>query len=473
MERNRTLVLFIVVLGTLMGALDGTIVVLAFPVIASNLKADFITAIWIILIYLLIIAVTTTQLGRVGDIYGRSRSFNVGFGVFTIGSAMCGLSPSITVLIFSRAIQAVGGALMQSNSGAIIADTFSRETRGRAFGWNALGWTAGSMLGIVLGGAIATFIGWQFIFFINIPIGIGAFILGSKYLRDVTKLKAKIDLIGMVILGSSLSLISVGATSFAALGFSALNLVLALIGIFLIPMFILYDRRSESPTIDFESLKNKVVRNASLSAFFVSVGYLSVVFLLIMYLQGIRGLTPLNASILLTPGYVAGAFLGPLMGRLSDKYGSRGIATLGIIFLGIATLVYLTLRDTSPLYVVLIGSAASGVGTSMFFPANSAAVMANTRTGGYGSISGLLRTLQNIGILGSFVLAISVASLSIPRDVAFEVFLGTTNLTGGISQVFIRGIDSALYASLIILFIAGLLSFVRGKETRTNTVEPR
>jgi MFS family permease len=166
------------------------------------------------------------------------------------------------------------------------------------------------------------------------------------------------------------------------------------------------------------------------------------------------------------PGYVAGSFLGPVMGRLSDKYGSREIATLGVGFLCAAIFIYLTLGANSSFYIVLIGSAVSGFGTSMFFPANNSAVMANARTGSYGSISGLLRTLQNIGILGSFVIAISVAAASIPRQVAFEVFIGTTNLTGGVTRDFIAGIDHAFYVSLAILVLAGVLSFIRGRESR-------
>jgi MFS family permease len=154
------------------------------------------------------------------------------------------------------------------------------------------------------------------------------------------------------------------------------------------------------------------------------------------------------------------------MGRLSDKYGSREIATAGVLFIGVAILIYLTLGVDTPIYVVLIGSAVSGFGTSMFFPANNSAVMANARTGSFGSISGLLRTLQNIGVLGSFVVAISVAAASIPRDLAFQIFIGTSMLSGNVSQAFIGGIDNAFYVSIVILFIAGILSLVRGKETR-------
>ena len=465
--RHSNIVLGIVMLGTLMGALDSTIVLLAFPVINDSLHSTLAVSLWIILAYLLVLAVATTQMGRIGDIYGRSRIFNLGFVIFTVGSALCGFSPHIYPLIAFRGVQAVGGAIMQATSGAIIADYFPRERRGRAYGYNALGFTAGAMLGIVLGGIITTFVSWQYIFFINIPIGVIAAIVGLKYMKDIEpRTAAKLDLAGMGLLAAALVLISFGLVSFASEGISVFSIVLAVIGAVLLPIFIWYDRQLKNPMIDFEAFKNKILRNAIFSAFFTSIGYFSVVFLVIMYLQGIRALTPLNASLLLVPGYVAGSFLGPIMGRLSDKYGSREIATLGIFFLALAVLVYLTLGATSPLYIVLIASAVSGIGTSMFFPANNSAVMANVRTGSYGSISGLLRTVQNIGLVGSYVLAISVAAASIPRQVAFEVFVGTTNLSGGVSQAFISGIDHAFYASIAILAIAGVLSYIRGKDVR-------
>ncbi len=470
-DRRRSLILTIVVLGTLMGSVDVTIVLLAFPVINDSLHSDFITSIWVILAYLLIIAVTTTQFGRLGDIYGRSRMFNFGFAIFTVGSALCGFSNSMYLLIAFRVVQAVGGSIMQANSGAIIADIFPPQVRGKAFGYNSLGWTAGAMIGIVLGGIITTFAGWEFIFFINIPIGIVGVIAGLKYVKDTARVKAKIDIFGVALLGAALTLFSLGDTGFAAEGVTVQNSALTVVGVLLIVGFLFYDHRLKSSMIDFEAFKNRVLRNAVAATFFVSLGYLSVAFMIIMYLQGIRGLSPLDASLLLVPGYVAGSFLGPLMGRLSDKYGSREIATLGIIFLAAATLVYLTLRADTSLYVVLAASAISGIGTSMFYPANTAAVMAHARTGSYGSISGLLRTLQNIGTLGSFVLTISVAAFSIPRDVAFQIFLGTTNLTGGVTTQFIGGIDAAFYVSLALLAIAGFLSYFRGKEVNSEKTQ--
>ncbi|HVP95755.1 MFS transporter [Methanoregula sp.] len=466
MDTKQKIIIAVLMLGTLMGSLDSTIVILAFPTISDSLHAEFITTLWIILIYLLVVAVCTTQLGRIGDIYGRSRMFNAGFGIFTLGSLFCGLSPAISWLIASRGVQAVGGALMQANSGAIIADTFPPNVRGTAFGYISLGWTSGAMLGIVLGGIITTYVGWEYIFFINIPIGIIATILGFRYLTDNPRVQATLDLTGMFLLGAALTFISFAGVDYATEGTAFTNIAALCIGLVLLFLFIVFERQTTRPIIDFSALRSRVLRYSMMAAFFLSLGYLSVVFLITMYLQGIRALSPLDAALLLTPGYVVGSLLSPYMGRLSDRYGARVLATTGTAVLILATLIYLTFRVDTPLWEVLVASGVSGLGTAMFFPSNNSAVMANAPPGSYGGISGILRTMQNIGILGSFVIAITVSAASIPRDVAFEVFIGTTNLVGGVSDAFIRGIDAALWASVIIIGVAGILSWMRGRESR-------
>ncbi|HVN65517.1 MAG TPA: MFS transporter [Methanomicrobiales archaeon] len=466
MNAGQKIVLGILMLGTLMGALDSTIVLLAFPTISESLHADLLSTLWIILVYLLVVAVCTTQLGRLGDLYGRSRMFNAGFGVFTLGSLFCGLSPCIGWLIASRAVQALGGAFMQANSGAIIADIFPPNARGAAFGYLSLGWTSGAMLGIVLGGIITTFIGWEYIFFINIPIGIAASVLGYLYVRDNVRVEARLDMAGMLLLGAALALVSYAAVDFAGQGFTGQNALALLFGVISSLAFIAFELRTPRPIIDFSAMSSRVLRYSITAAFFLSLGYLSVVFLITMFLQGIQALSPLDAALLLIPGYVAGSLLSPFMGRLSDRYGARIITTLGCGFLMLATGIYLTLRADTPALVVLTASGISGIGTSMFFPANNSAVMANAPPGAYGAISGILRTVQNIGVLGSFVITITVASASIPRDVAFQVFIGTTNLMGGVSEAFLAGIDGALAVSIGIIAIAGIMSFLRGKEER-------
>ena len=468
---NENKILIIIILGTLMGALDTTIVLLALPTLTSELHANLSISLWVILMYLLVTAVTTTQFGRIGDMFGRGKIFNTGFVVFTIGSALCGFSPSIGYLIGFRALQAIGGSLMQANSGAIIADTFEAHRRGKAFGFSSIGWNMGSMLGIVLGGFITTFIGWRYIFYINIPIGIVATAFGLKYVRDEKKTNAKMDLIGMLFLTSALILVSYGAIDITGTGFDAFNLSLIAIGLMLGVVFLLVEKKVAHPMLVLSAFKNRVLTFSIFASFFQSVGYLAVAFILIMYLQGVRGMNPFSASLLLIPGYIISSMTSPFMGRLSDKYGARIIATLGILLMICTIVIYTTLTPTTNLYLIVLASVISGIGASMFWPANSSAIMSNADPAHYGSISGLSRLTGNIGTLSSFVLSITVASLAIPRNVAFQIFLGSSALIGNISTEFMHGIHTTFFVSIVLLAIAALMSLIRGKEDRTRIHE--
>ncbi len=449
-----------------MGAVDSTIVLLALPTITVDLNTQLSYSIWIIMIYLLVIAVGTTQFGRLGDILTRKVVFNTGLGLFTVGSALCGASSGIAELIAFRAVQACGASMIQSNSGAIVADNFPPNKRGRVFGYTAVGYNAGAMLGIVLGGIITTFIGWRYIFYINVPIGAFAIYFGTRYIRRGHKAGNKLDIPGTITLALALILISYAAVDIASYGVRSLNISLILGGIAVLIIFIFTERMVAKPLLPMKIFRIRILTFSIMASFFQSLGFLAVVFIIIMYLQGIRGLSPFYSSLLLLPGYVVGSIMGPEFGKITDRIGSRIPATSGLAMMGVSVLVYSTLTITSSLYVVLFASFLTGLGSSMFFPANNSAVMANSPRELYGLSSGFLRTMANIGMLGSFVVAISIASVSVPRNVAFEVFAGLGKLLGNVSTAFMGGIHAALYVSLGILTVAAILSLVRGKENR-------
>ena len=195
---HETSVLVLAALGALMVAVDSTIVILAFPTISSDLSAPLESVIWTILIYLLITTALTTQAGQLGDLLGRGLVYNAGFAVFTIGSALSGFAPNVSVLIAARAVQAIGGAVMFSNGAALIATVFPPIRRGRAFGYLVFGWSVGAILGILLGGVVTTVLGWRYIFFINIPIGIGAVALGLRTLPRTERKPVNFDVPGFV-----------------------------------------------------------------------------------------------------------------------------------------------------------------------------------------------------------------------------------------------------------------------------------
>lgn len=465
MDRSSKLI-FALLVAVLMGAVDSTIVLLALPTITDRLHTNLSISIWIILIYLLVIAVGTTQLGRLGDIITRKKIFISGLLIFILGSAMCGASVDIAELIAFRAAQAVGTSMIQANSGAIVADNFPPNKRGRVYGYTAVGYNAGAMLGIVLGGIITTFIGWRYIFYINVPIGAFAVYFSIKYISRGTPIKNKLDLPGMISLGTALILISYAAVDISSSGIRSLNIVLISLGVITAFIFVFIEKHVEKPLLPFRVFRIRVLSFSLFASFFQSLGFLAVVFIIIMYLQGIRGLSPFDSSLLLLPGYVIGSMVGPYFGKLADRIGSRIPATGGLLLMAVSILIYSTLSVSSSLYIILFVSGITGIGSSMFYPANNSAVMANSPRDLYGMSSGFLRTLSNIGMLGSFVLAITIASLSVPRYVAFEVFAGVGKLIGGVSASFMAGIHYALYASMAIILAGAILSYSRGREKR-------
>lgn len=228
-----------------------------------------------------------------------------------------------------------------------------------------------------------------------------------------------------------------------------------------------WESRSAAPLLESALLRERVLVASMLAAFFQSLAGFAVLFLVIMYLQGPRAMSPFDASLLLVPGYVLGGFVAPFAGRLSDRLGARVIATLGLLVQAGGFLTYSIMSVDSPLLIVVLGSVLTGAGNSSFFPANNSAVMSAAPPRAYGIASGLLRTLSNIGMVCSFAVALLIASFSIPRQQAFEIFLGLGGIPAQLSKAFVDGMHSALIGSISLLAVALLLSISRGRENRT------
>lgn len=452
-----------------MSAIDTTAVVLALPVMMKDLHSDILSMIWVIMAYLLIITVLGMQVGKLGDMYGRMRMYNIGFAIFTVGSLFCGISQNGIEIIAFRVLQGIGGALLYSNSGAIVADTFSDKVRGKAFGYTAVGWSVGAILGILVGGTFVTFLNWRYIFFINLPIGIIATLVGYFVLREQRQIKAvtgkKVNVIDMAVLAFGLFLVLHGLTAATGSGFSSTVAGELIVGALLIITFGILEKRMSFPSLDLFMFSRRVLAASISAAFLQALASYAVLFIIIMYLQGSRGLSPFDASLLLIPGYVLGGIVGPFAGRLSDKFGARILASIGLAFQILGILIYSTLSLNTPYIFIIVGAIFNGVGASMFFPANNSAVMASTPKRAYGVASGVLRTLSNTGMVSSFAVVLFIASMSIPRQMAFTIFLGFGQISGSqLSQAFVDGMHSALLVSILLLSVALIFSIVRGKE---------
>ena len=452
----------VVMTGVLITAVDTTIVVLALPEIEKGLKIGLSSVIWVVMGYLLIITLLATQVGRLGDMFGRVRMYEAGFAIFILGSLACALSWNEGAIIGFRLLQGIGGAFITANSGAVIADLFPPERRGRAYGYNAVGWSLGAVLGIVVGGLIVNYMSWRWIFWINVPIGGVALLLAIRVLHERGERSSRrFDVIGMVTLGLGLFGVLWAMTKLATTSIDASLVAYLVGGIVFLVFFVFVESRQREPMLDLALLKIPTMMPSLLASMFQGLANFATLFLVIMYLQGSRGLSPLHASLLLVPGYVVGSAVGPLAGRMADRFGPVLPATTGLGLQVVALALYAHLEITSGLWLVVLASVINGIGSSSFFPANSAAVMKASPPQVFGIASGVLRTFANIGMVFSFAVSILVASRSISKHLAFAIFVGTMNLKGHAAIAFTTGLHAAFYASMGFMVLAAALSASR------------
>jgi len=452
----------VIMSGVLMTAVDTTIVVLALPEIQRGLHVALSAVVWVIISFLLVITLLATQVGRLGDMFGRVRMYEMGFGVFVLGSLACALAWNEPSIIGFRILQGIGGAFIMANSGAVIADLYPRELRGKAYGYTSVGWTMGAIIGIVLGGVIVTYISWRWIFWINVPVGVAALAVATRVLHDrAGRSRRRLDLPGMVTLGLGLFGVLWAMTRLANTAFDATVAGYLIGGLVFIGVFVVIERRVSEPMLPLSIFRVPTMSASLAASLFQGLASFAVLFLLIMYMQGPRGLSPIHASLLLVPGYVLGSVAGPYAGRLADRRSPVLPATAGLAIQVAALAIYAQLTNTTPLWVVVVASIVNGVGASFFFPANSSAVMKAAPPESFGIASGMLRTFANIGMVFSFAVAILIASRSISRSLAFAIFVGSTSLHGRIADAFTAGLHAAFYASMIFMVLAAGLSALR------------
>jgi multidrug resistance protein len=242
--------MIVIMAGVLMTAVDTTIVVLALPEIQRSLHVALSDVVWVIISFLLVITLLATQVGRLGDMFGRVRMYETGFGVFVLGSLLCALAWNEWSIIVFRVIQGIGGALIMANSGAVIADLYPREQRGKAYGFTSLGWTIGAVVGVVLGGAIVTYLSWRWIFWINVPTGLVAIAVALRVLRDKgERVRQRLDPLGMIALGLGLFGVLWAITKLANGPFDASTAGFLIGGVVFIGVFVLIEARVPAPMV--------------------------------------------------------------------------------------------------------------------------------------------------------------------------------------------------------------------------------
>lgn len=469
------IVLSVTTIGALMAAIDSTIVILGLPEMMVKLHANLIEMIWVIMGYILVSTVFLLTFGRVADMFGRVRMYNLGFVIFTIGSALCGLSANATELIIFRLVQGSGAAMMVVNSVALITEVFPPNERGKALGINAITFSIGGVAGPILGGLILTLADWRWIFFINVPVGLFGALWGYRVLREmsVRKQGEKFDVIGAVSFSIGLTALLIALTLGIQFSFTSTPIVL-LFTLFLIGLafFFWWERRAANPVLDLSLFKNRIYNFSVLSAMIQSLALFAVNFLLVFYLQGVLGYDPLKAALLLIPLPVMTSVIAPFGGNVADRIGARVPATIGLLIQGAALVWFTRITPAMPYWQIAVGLGLMGLGGGLFYPPNTSAAMNASPKNSLGIASGTLATLRQAGMVTSFALSLAVAASSLPREVMMQLFVGNNVALGSAPmQAFVTGMHSAFIVSTVLVVIAAAISFVRGTENRSALAE--
>jgi len=430
-------------IGVLMASLDSTIVLISLPAIFNGLSinplSSFQYLLWILFGYSVVTATLLVTFGRISDIYGRVKLYNLGFAIFTVGSVLGYLTPSTgdagaLELIVFRIIQGIGAAFLFANGVAILTDAFPEKERGQALGINMVAVLAGSMLGLTLGGVLAT-INWRYIFLVNVPIGVFATAWAYLKLKELGKIRRnqKIDVWGNLTFGVGLTLIMLGITygllpyGTSYFGWGNPWVVASMVGgAALLGLFVFIESRVEDPMFRLDLFKISAFRAGNFASFLSSIGRGGIQIMLIILLQGIwlplHGYsyqsTPFWSGLYITPWMLGFVVMGPLSGRIADRRGARGLATGGMLI----TTTCLLLLTLLPYNFVFWQFAAilfvMGLGGGLFASPNTVSVMNAVPPETRGAASGMRATVQNTGMTVSTAIFFSIVLVALSSSLA-------------------------------------------------------
>lgn len=452
-------------LGALLSVLSSSTLIIALPDIMKELNASMNTIIWTVMIYMLAITILVPSIGRIADMIGRKKLFVSGFVVFTIGSVLCGFSETAWQLILFRFVQSIGGALLLAISTPIVADAFPKGELGKALGINGMIISVGSVIGPILGGAFVS-IGWRWIFYINLPLGV----LGSFWawiqIKELEKLplRQKFDWLGTLFFTVGMLSLLVALTLGGFKGWLNLSTLGLFAGslLFMI-LFISIENKVEQPMLDLSLFKSRMLAFAFSSNLLNGIARGAVTFLLVFYFQGIKGIDPIQAGILLTPFALSMMIMAPISGRLSDRYGSRGLSSLGLLISALGLIGMMEIKATTSITELAIWMFISGLGSGMFFSPNTSAIMGAVSPQRRGIAGGMRTMMNNAGSVISLAISMAIISSSITPEALQGLFSGTQIGSQGIAVAeFISGLRAAFTISFIVSLIGAVISYMRG-----------
>jgi len=441
-------------IGIYMSTLDASIVNVSLPTITQALHTHLKAVAWVVMAYLIVITGCLLLMGRLADLYGQRKVYLFGFITFTVGSVLCGFSPTIYFLIGSRMLQGLGSSALMSIGPSILTTSFPDKERGQALGMVGSIVSAGFLTGPLIGGFLVEHLGWRSIFFINLPIGVMGILLSSKVLeRSPSADKVPLDLWGAFLffffitsLLLFLNRVDWGWTP---------SLWIWLVFCFLcFGLFIIAELRSPFPLVDLYLLRKRLFISslgASLLSFWMSATH---TFVVPFFLQNILEFSPSQIGLLIFPVALTVMIMAPLGGRLSDRVGIRLPATIGLILTSLTSFSFTFLMSGASYFDILWRQIVLGIGIGLFNPANNSAIIGSLPREKVGVASSFLALSRNLGMVIGVAFAERVIAFRLPA-MPSEILKGSPSL---------EGIQAVWKFILVIGFIAIIISWTRGSR---------
>jgi len=448
---TKRFVLLVTTLAAFLSPFGISSVNIALPSIEKEFPMDAILLSWVTTAYLLTSAMFLVPFGKIADIYGRKRIFTYGVLIFTLASVGSAISNSATMLICFRILQGIGGAATYCVGAALLTSVYPSRELGRVLGINLAAVYIGYSVGPFLGGFLTHHLSWRSIFLVNVLLGlIIIFLIFWKLKREGHEAeKEKFDLTGSIIYSITLLLIMYGFSQLSTMR----GVWLILPGVLGILAFVKWETRTESPVLDINLFRNnRVFAFSNLAALINYSATFAVTFLLSLYLQYIKKLTPENAGLVLVSQPIVQAFFSPYAGKLSDRTEPRIVASIGMALTAVGLFLFIFLDEKTSLGFIVASLILLGFGFALFSSPNTNAVMSSVENRLYGVASGTIGTMRMLGMVLSMGITILI----------FSIYIGKVQITSEYYPLFLRCVRMAFTFLTVLCFGGILASLVRG-----------
>jgi len=461
--------------------LDGSIVNIGLPSIASTFHVGISGATeWIIIGYLVVIAAALLTFGRLADMLGRKAIFLSGLVIFILGSMLCGLAPSLLLLILARLLQGIGGALIFAVNVAMITSTFPGNERGLALGLNAVVVSLGVAAGPTIGGIIIQYLTWRWIFYVNVPICLLVLLAGWYFYREPRSQQGqheRFDPIGAVVLAIGLAALTLGLSFGQEWGWLSPGTLVTLgIGILMLAVAVYVESHVEHPVVNLGLVFNRVFAFANISFILCMMALFAPGFLLPFYFEELRGFSTIQTGLLMTPLPLLLAVVAPLSGSLADRFGSRWLSPFGLAIACFGLVLLSQINAQSSIWDIIWRLAVIGAGQGLFQSPNTRAMMSAAPRNAQGEASGLLATGRVIGqsmsvaLTGTVFAALGGATagtiLSSPQAQSLSAIA-----LGGMQNTFVTSFRAALLVCAAFAALGIFTALARGNEVAAKSVK--